>query len=56
MSANIKTTIFGAIGALGLYFSTSANATLALIGKVLQGIGTLGAGYFAADSTTAAKS
>ena len=51
MSANIKTTLFGALAALGVFFTAQSNPTLHLIGVVLSIAGSLGTGASAADAT-----
>jgi len=53
---NLKTTIFGAIGALGVYLTSQTDPIVHVIGQVLSFVGSLGAGYFAADASGAAKS
>ena len=50
---NWKTTLFGALGALGTYLAGLTDpAWLSLIGQILAGVGMLGVGVAAKDSTT----
>lgn len=46
---NIKTTLFGAIGAIAGYFATSTTGTLQIIGQTISALSTLLLGYHAAD-------
>ncbi len=51
---NWKTTLFGAVAALGAYLGTVADPTwLPMVGKVLAMVGTFGVGFFAQDSAAA---
>jgi len=45
-----KTTLFGAIAALGVFFTAQTNAVLHVIGLVLSAVGTFGAGAAAQDA------
>lgn len=48
---NWKTTLFGAITALGVYFSTVTDPSwLSTVGQVMTGLGALMTGVFAKDS------
>lgn len=46
---NWKTTLFGSITALGIFFSSNANATLSTIGNLAQAIGVILLGGNAKD-------
>lgn len=48
---NWKTTLFGAISALGVYFSTINDPSwMPTVGNILIGFGTFLVGFFAKDS------
>lgn len=47
---NWKTTLFGAVTALGLFLETQPGELISASGKVLQILGTAALGYFAGDS------
>jgi hypothetical protein len=50
MSANIKTTIFGALAALGVFFTANSNPVLHIVGLILSAAGSFGTGAAAADA------
>jgi hypothetical protein len=49
---NLKTTIFGAVAALGLFFTAQSNPVLHLIGVCLSAVGAFLTGAAAQDATT----
>lgn len=51
-NVNWRTTLFGAIAALGLYLAKQPNTTLAFIGTVASMAGTFLLGGFAKDAAT----
>lgn len=54
--SNWKTTLFGAIAALGVFFSAQTNAVLHVVGLVLSAVGSFGAGAAAQDAANSTKS
>lgn len=48
---NAKTTLAGLLTGLGLFFTHSANATLATIGQIASVVGSVLMGHSAADKT-----
>lgn len=49
--SNFLTTLFGAISALGAFFSHNSNATLQTIGTIATVVGPLGLGVVAKDAS-----
>jgi len=47
---NWKTTVFGAIAALGVYLTAQTNPILHVVGLVLSAIGSFGTGVAASDA------
>lgn len=52
---NWKTTLFGVLATVGMFFSNSANPALADVGKIVSYASTTLLGLFAGDASTTTK-
>lgn len=50
-----KTTLAGALGALGIYFATNSTGTLKVVGEILSGAGTFLLGMWARDNNVTSE-